>query len=184
MNFNQVILILFINIFTIVNAKNGVDEIKDKNCVELQQFVYDNKLKYRLKYKSYSFIDNTSYSYLTDCYYKTSDDLIICNDTYLHYVYIFKLPLNSYKGYGIDTSNNICHHNSTEISSWNLIHDKVKLPKKEFDFEYLKNKDERIKYSFELIFKNNCIYNLSLQDLDYLKTYKFYACIEGEIKKL
>ncbi|KAG4091153.1 hypothetical protein H8356DRAFT_1430630 [Neocallimastix lanati (nom. inval.)] len=183
----KLLSILFIFILCIVSAKTNLNnnykrsyEFIDTKCVKL----LNEKQRFPLKYHSYSFISNDTYSFLSDCYYKISDDIVICNDTYLHYVYMFRFPLDSFKLYGIDTLKNYCFHNNTEVIKWNLRYKNNTKPEKEFNYGNLKNEQNRKDYSFELIFKNNCTYVMPLQDLNIAKTYKYYNCKDGNIRKI
>ncbi|KAG4096826.1 hypothetical protein H8356DRAFT_433369 [Neocallimastix lanati (nom. inval.)] len=186
-NSYQILYLFYLSIITITSAKINSKinykrnyEFHDTKCIGL---LNENK-RIPIQYHTYSFVSEDTYTFLSDCFYKISDDIVICNDLNLHYVYMFKFQKDNYKLYSTNSLNNYCFNNSTDIIKWNLKYKNNKTPETAFNYEKLKKEHSRKEYSFELIFKNNCTYVLSLQDLNIAKTYKCYVCKDGNIKKL
>ncbi|ORX42462.1 hypothetical protein BCR36DRAFT_362436 [Piromyces finnis] len=163
--------VLLISSFDL-NKKNG----NENHCKVLKK----DESEFKLKYKSISFFTREAVSILSNCFFEINNDIIICNDKFYHYNFIFYLPLISHDNLGVDAiTKNQCSHNYSDIVNFQFL-------SKTFNetnvFNYI-NKNNINEYYFKLYFSNNCVYDLPVIRVDNIKSYSIYECDSGKIIK-
>ncbi|ORX82030.1 hypothetical protein BCR32DRAFT_267932 [Anaeromyces robustus] len=175
------IFIYFI-LINIVYAKNF--KLSKRSITEEKKCKNLNNKNIKIKHYTYSFLNKYSIVFTNGCYLQEEDEIVICNDNY-HFTYIFYLQQNIYKEfYGSNKEGLNCKHNDTQIVDWNFYDDEGKSLIFNSDNQVQGNEfnkfNENHNYTFQFIFENQCTYNIKLDKVQYVKSFRRFVCNKEE----